>query len=270
MANFYEEVLKMIAQGQKGAAATIINTVGSVPREVGAKMLIREDGSFWGTVGGGCLEAKVWQEARLVIKEEKPRIIHIDLTGREAEELGMLCGGVMDIYIEPIIPPPRVYIFGGGHISLYLSKLSSLVGFQVTVIDDRPQFANKERFPEANEVIAEKFSAVFGNLKIDQASYVVIVTRGHTYDQEILEWALGTKAKYIGMIGSRKKVQTVYKNLQEKGIPPEDLQKVHAPIGLDIGALTPEEIAIAIVAEMIAVRRKGEISKGSSSKEKMI
>ncbi len=258
MSNFYEEVLKMMAQGQKGAAATIINTLGSTPREVGAKMLIREDGSFWGTVGGGRLEAKVWEEAQKIMRAEKPLILHFDLTGKEAEELGMICGGVMDIYIEPVIPPPRAYIFGGGHISLYLAKLTSMVGFQVTIIDDRLQFASKERFPEADEVIAEEYSLAFSKLKINQASYVVIVTRGHAYDQEVLEWALKTKAKYIGMIGSRKKIQTIFKNLQEKGFAPEDLQRVHAPIGLDIGALTPEEIAVAIVAEMIAVRRKGK------------
>lgn len=257
MANFYEEVLKMISQGQKGATATIINTMGSTPREVGAKMLIRENGSIWGTIGGGCLEAEVWQEAKKVMEEEKPRIVHFDLTGKEAEELGMICGGVMDIYIEPVIPQPQVYIFGGGHISLYLSKFSSLVGFQVTVIDDRPQFANKERFPEAEEVLAEEFSSAFNKLKINQASYVVVVTRGHIYDQEVLEWALHTEAIYIGMIGSRKKIQTIYKNLQEKGLSLESLQRVHAPIGLDIGALTPKEIAVAIVAEMIAIRRKG-------------
>ncbi len=269
MSNFYEEVLKLIALGQKGAVATIINTTGSTPREAGAKMLIREDGSIWGTVGGGCLEARVWQEARKIMQEEKPRILHLDLTGKEAEDLGLICGGVMDVYIEPVLPPPRVFIFGGGHISLYLAKLTSMVGFQVTVIDDRPEFASKERFPEADEVIAEEFSSIFRRLKINLGSYVVIVTRGHTYDQEVLEWALKTKAKYIGMIGSRKKIQTIYKNLQEKGFPAEDFLRVHAPIGLDIGALTPEEIAVAIVAEMIAVRRKGQEIKKEVNKEEI-
>jgi xanthine dehydrogenase accessory factor len=176
----------------------------------------------------------------------------------------MICGGVMDIYVEPIVPAPRVYIFGGGHISLFVSKISSMAGFQVVVIDERPQFANKERFPDADEVIAEDFEMVLPKLKVNQSSYLVIVTRGHTYDQEVLDWALGQQVRYIGMIGSRMKVRTVYDNLKGKGIKPEQLERVHAPIGLDLGALTPEEIAVSIVAEMIKVRReKGGKNTGS-------
>ncbi len=260
MADFYEEILKLRSEGKSGALATIVSAKGSTPREVGAKMLILQDGKFLGTVGGGCMEAEVWQEAMKVMAEDKPKTIHLDLTGKNAEEGGMICGGVMDVYIEPLSPPPRVTIFGGGHISVFLSKISSMVGFQVMVVDDRPQFANKERFPEADEVVAEEFPFVFPKLKVNKSSYLVIVTRGHAYDQEVLEWALGQEVKYIGMIGSRKKIQTVYNALKEKGIRNEQLQQVHAPIGLSIGALTPEEIAVSIVAEMIQVRRqkKGE------------
>ena len=260
MSDFYEEILKLRSEGKSGALATIVSTKGSTPREIGAKMLILEDGKFLGSVGGGCMEAEVWQEAMKVMAEDRPKTIHLDLTGKEAEEGGMICGGVMDIYIEPIAPPPRVFIFGGGHISLFVSKMSTMVGFQVVVVDDRPQFANQERFPEADEVIAEEFPFVFPKLKVNKSSYLVIVTRGHAYDQEVLEWALGQEVKYIGMIGSRKKIQTVYDALKQKGIPPDQLQRVYAPIGLNIGALTPEEIAVSIVAQMIQVRRhkKGE------------
>lgn len=256
MSDFFEEILKIKEEGKSAALATIIGTRGSTPREVGAKMLILEDGKILGTIGGGCLEAEVWQEAMKIIKEEKPRTVHFDLTDKKAEDNGMICGGVMDIYIEPIVPTPKVFIFGGGHISLSLAKICALVGFQVAVIDDRPQFANKERFPEAEEVIAEEFSFVLPRLKINRSSYLVIVTRGHAYDQEVLEWALNTEARYLGMIGSRKKIKTVYDNLTAKGIPTEKIQKVHAPVGLNIGALTPEEIAVSIVAEMIQERRK--------------
>jgi len=255
MPDLFDEILKIRAEGRRGVVATIISTKGSTPRETGAKMLILEDGKFLGSVGGGCMEAEVWQEAMKVMAEDKPRTIHLDLTGRNAEEGGMICGGVMDIYIEPIAPSPRVFIFGGGHISLSLSKMSTMVGFQAVVVDDRPQFANKERFPEADEVIAEEFPLVLPKLKVNPASYLVIVTRGHAYDQEVLEWALKQDAKYIGMIGSRKKIQTVYNELKEKGFKTEQFQRVHAPIGLDIGAVTPEEIAVSIVAEMIQVRR---------------
>ena len=154
MPDLFDEILRLRAEGRRGAVATIISTKGSTPRETGAKMLILEDGKFLGSVGGGCMEAEVWQEAMKVMAEDKPKTIHLDLTGRKAEEGGMICGGVMDIYIEPITPSSRVFIFGGGHISLSLSKMSTMVGFQAVVVDDRPQFANKERFPEADEVIA--------------------------------------------------------------------------------------------------------------------
>lgn len=253
--DLYEEIVKLKAEGKRGALATIIGTRGSTPREMGAKMLILEDGRIFGSVGGGCLEAEVWQEAMKAIAEEKPRNVHFDLTGKDAEESGMICGGVMDLYIEPVVPTPQVFIFGGGHISLYVSKISAMAGFEVVVIDDRPQFASRERFPEAQEVIAEEFPFVFPKLRVNPSSYLVIVTRGHAYDQEVLEWAVGTPAKYIGMIGSRRKIQTVYSGLKEKGIAAEKLKSVHAPIGLNIAAVTPEEIAVAIVAEMIAVRR---------------
>lgn len=256
MSDFYEEIMKIVSEGNNAAVVTVIGTKGSTPREMGAKMLIREDGKIWGTVGGGCMEAEVWQEAMKAIREEKPRTVHFDMTGKEAEESGMICGGVMDLYIEPIVPTPRVFIFGGGHISQFVSRISAMVGFQVAVVDDRPQFANKDRFPEAQEVIAEEFPLALPKLKMNKSIYVVIVTRGHAYDQDVLEWAVGTDARYIGMIGSRKKIQTVYKNLEEKGIPREKFQRVHAPIGLNIGGVTPEEIAVSIVAEMIEERRK--------------
>lgn len=256
MSDFLEEILKIKEEGRNAALATIVGTKGSTPREVGAKMLILENGKILGTIGGGCLEAEVWQEAMKIIKEEKPRTVHFDLTGQKAEEAGMICGGVMDIYIEPIVPSPKVFIFGGGHISLFLAKISAMIGFQVAVIDDRPQFANQERFPEAEEVIAEEFPFALPKLKVNRSSYLVIVTRGHAFDQEVLEWALGKETRYLGMIGSRKKLKTVYDNLAAKGIPPEKFKRVHAPVGLDIGALTPEEIAVAIAAEMIQERRK--------------
>ncbi len=256
MSDFYEEILRIKTEGSRAAIATIVATRGSTPREVGAKMLIHENGKMLGTIGGGCMEAGVWQEAMKVMKGNKPKTIHFDLTGREAEESGMICGGVMDIYIEPILPTPKVFIFGGGHVSLFVCRMSHMIGFQVAVIDDRPLFANQERFPEAEEVIAEEFPLALPKLLVNSSAYLVIVTRGHAYDQEVLEWALSKEVKYIGMIGSRKKIQTVFQNLREKGFTPGQLQRVHAPIGLNIGALTPEEIAVSIVAEMIQVHRE--------------
>jgi xanthine dehydrogenase accessory factor len=194
------------------------------------------------------------------MREETPRTFHHDLTGKEAAGAGMICGGVLDIYIEPIIPSPTVFIFGGGHISLFVSKISAMAGFEVAVIDDRTEFANTERFPEAEQVIAGTFSLTFPQLKVNRSSYLVIVTRGHAGDQEVLEWALSTEARYIGMIGSKKKIRTIYQNLEKKGIAQEQMQRVFAPIGLEIGALTPEEIAVSIVAQLIQVRRELQVS----------
>jgi xanthine dehydrogenase accessory factor len=256
--DFYEEVLKIKREGKKATLATIVRTQGSTPREVGAKMLVHEDGSISGTIGGGRLEAAVIKEALDTMATGEPRTVHHDLTDPEASEVGMICGGTLEIYLEPILSGPKVFLFGGGHVSLPVARLSKMVGFRVAVIDDRPEFANQERFPGAEEVIAEEFASALGKLAVNPSSYLVILTRGHSFDQKILEWALETKAGYIGMIGSRKKVQAIFTNLKEKGVPQEKLNAVHSPIGMDIGAQTPEEIAVSIVAEMIRERRKGE------------
>ena len=256
MADLYEEILKIKSEGKRGVVATIVRAQGSTPREVGAKMLIREDGTCQDTIGGGRLEAEVMREAAKTLGEGKPRTIRYDLS-QESSDVGMICGGNVEVYLEPIIPVPKVFIFGGGHVSLPVAHMSKMAGFGVSVIDDRSQFANPERFPEAEEVFAEEFSSALKKLRVNRESYLVIVTRGHAYDQEVLEWAMGTPARYIGMIGSRKKVQTVFDNLRAKGLSPEKLEQVHAPIGIDIGSETPAEIAVSIVAEMIRERRKG-------------
>ena len=252
----YEEIVRLRTGGRSSALATIIGTQGSAPRETGAKMLVRDDGTILGTIGGGSLEGLVIGEAMLAMRDGQPRTIHYDLTGADRDRTGMICGGVLDVYIEPIVPAPTVLIFGGGHISLTLSKISVMAGFEVTVIDDREEFANTQSFPEAKRLIVAPFSDAFPQLNVNRSSYLVIVTRGHAGDQEVLEWALTTDAFYIGMIGSREKVRTINQNLEEKGISKEALLRVHAPISLEIGALTPQEIAVAIVAQMIQVRRK--------------
>ncbi|MBI2935009.1 MAG: XdhC family protein [Chloroflexi bacterium] len=269
MPDVFEEIVKIKREGGEAALATIVVTRGSTPREQGSKMLIKKDGTVIGSVGGGCTEAEVWQEAMKVIEEGKPKVMHFDMTGRNAEEEGMICGGTMDVYLEPIIAHPVVYIFGGGHISVPISKIAGIAGFDVVVIDDRPGYANRERFPEAQNVIAREFSQAFPELPVNKASYIVIVTRGHAHDEEVLEWAVKTPAKYIGMIGSKKKVRTVYSHIIERGGSEEALNRVHAPIGLGIHAQTPEEIAVSIVAEMIRERRGGgegaEVASSSST-----
>jgi xanthine dehydrogenase accessory factor len=254
MLEIYQEIAKVIAEGGEIAVATVVSTTGSTPREVGAKMLVRADRSIVGSIGGGSIEAAVINKAIEVIKRGQPQLAHFSLTAEEGE-IGMICGGDTDVFIEPILPPHTLYIFGGGHISLSLAKIGKLVGLRVAVIDDRPEYANAERFPDADSILVEDFSHVFPKLKIDKSSYLIIVTRGHKYDELVLEQALKTNAKYIGMIGSKTKNKTVFSHLLAKGIPQQLLDTVHAPIGLDIFAHTPEEIALSILAEIVRVRR---------------
>ncbi len=257
MEDIYQEIVRVKAEGGEAALVTIVSASGSTPREEGAKMLVRPDGSIFGTIGGGSLEARVIKEAIGVIKEGKPKHHHFTLTAKGAGELGMICGGDTEVFIEPILTPSTLYIFGGGHIALALAKMGKLCGFNIAVIDDRPEFANTERFPEAEVILAEKFTESFSKLKINRLSYIVIVTHGHKHDEVVLEWAVGTPARYIGMIGSKTKVKTVFSHLLSRGITKEQLDEVHSPIGLEIGAQTPEEIAVSILAEVIKVRRSG-------------
>jgi len=256
--DIYEEILKLRQEGRRGAVATIVNVRGSIPSFETAKMLVRDDGSIAGTIGGGCVEAEVWQAAREVMETEKPRSLTFNLNQDPKYDTGLVCGGTLDIFIEPVLPPALLYIFGAGHVSVNLYKTAKNAGFDVTVVDDRDAYANCERFPEAKEVIAEDFEKAMAKLSPSESSYIVIVTRGHRDDMRVLRWAVQTRARYIGMIGSKRKTITIFRELVKEGLSPELFERVHAPVGLDIGAITPEEIAVAITAELIAVRRHAE------------
>lgn len=352
--DIYTEIIEALKGEERLALATLIHRVGSAPRAQGAKYLIRADGRTAGSIGGGCVEAEVWQEAQEVLREDKRKVLHFRLTPEDSAGSGMICGGNIDIFLEPlkagflkiyqeikrikqeggagilatlissdesisygdgtklliitsgerfgsllgekgleeevvkeserllkekkpevrvflkgdkkievllepILSEPTVFLFGAGHISQQLAPLAKKVDFKVVVIDDREMFANFERFPEADEVLVTEFERSFDQLSVDESSYLVIITRGHLYDEIVLEQALKTRARYIGMIGSRKKIQTLFNHLLEKGVSKEDLNRVHAPIGVEIHAETPEEIAISIIAELIKVKR----SKGN-------
>jgi xanthine dehydrogenase accessory factor len=349
MEDIYSEIVKALEKKEKLALATLITRVGSAPRAVGAKYLVKGDGTSSGSIGGGCVEAEVWQEAQKVMEKGKGGILHFELTSEQLAEGGLICGGNINIFLEPlreellniykeaarirkkggsailatlvsmdgnfpkgegskilmktsgekvgsllggvelekkilsegevilrekkpkvlvfshkdrrmkillepVFSEPTVYIFGGGHVSEQLAPLAKKVHFKVVVIDDREMFANRERFPEVDEVIVSEFEKCFDQLNIDDSSYIVIVTRGHLYDGFVLEQAVKSKARYIGMIGSKKKIRTLYDNLMGKGMTKEILDRVHAPIGIDINSETPEEIAVSIVAELIKVR----------------
>lgn len=256
--DIYEEIVQLRRDGRRGAIATIVNVRGSIPSFKTAKMLVRDDGSIVGTIGGGCVEAEVWQVAREVMESEKPRTLSFNLNQDPKYDTGLLCGGTLDIFIEPVLPPALLYIFGAGHVSVNLYKVAKDAGFEVTVVDDREAYSNRERFPEAKEVIAEDFDQAMARLTPNESSYIVIVTRGHRDDMRVLRWAVQTPARYIGMIGSKRKTIAVFRELTKEGLSPELFERVHAPVGLDIGAITPEEIAVAIAAELIATRRHAE------------
>jgi len=256
--DLYEEIVRLRKDGRRGAVATIVNVRGSIPSFKTAKMLVRDDGSILGTIGGGCVEAEVWQAAREVMESEKPRTLTFDLNQDPKYDTGLVCGGTLEIFVEPILPPAELFIFGAGHVAASLYKVARIAGFDVTIIDDREAYANRERFPEAQQVIAEDFDKAAAKLLPSESSYIVIVTRGHRDDMRMLRWAVQTPARYIGMIGSKRKTITIFKELQNEGLAAHLFDRVHAPVGLDIGAITPEEIAVSITAELIAARRKVE------------
>lgn len=354
MSDIYREIIEGLRRKEKVVLATLIARVGSAPRAVGAKYLIREDGTTLGSIGGGCVEAEVWQQAQDVMEKDRAGVLHFKLTAAQLAQGGLICGGnidvlveplregfldvyeevlrirergetgvlvtliaidgkppegkackalfkssgekvgffydgealeqeisgemagllkekrprvlslkaegegspwkTMEVLLEPVFAEPTVYLFGAGHVSKEIVPLAKRVHFKVVVIDDREMFANRERFPEADEIVVRDFEKSFEGLQMDAQSYIVIVTRGHLYDGLVLEQAIGTDARYIGMIGSKKKIETLYRNLMARGIPKEKLDRVYAPIGIDINSETPEEIAVSIVAQLIKVR----------------
>lgn len=253
--DLFEELVRLRRLGQKCALATIVEVNGSIPSFESAKMLVREDGSIAGTIGGGCVEAEVWNAAREVMETERPRNLRFSLGQDAAYDNGLICGGQLNVFVEPVIPQPEALIFGAGHVSKAISKIATLAGFSTVIIDNREQFANADRFPEAASIHAAEYEDVFPKLQAGSSTYVVIVTRGHRDDMRVLRWAATTEARYIAMIGSKRKTIAVVRELEKEGIEQKALERIWAPMGLDIGAVTPEEIAVAVVAEMVAVRR---------------
>lgn len=356
MSELFSKIEQELAAGRAACLATIVAQQGSAPRSLGTSFLVLADGGIWGTIGGGLLEARVIEAAGQALGQRRAELLDFQLSGEDAAQTEMICGGRLQVYLEPLLPDdnaavglwgmaaraagqareqgraimatllrpgpseglagrrflwragqllwpgpqqapsglpgellsnfeaistkrhpclwtmppgspggdyfflepifnqPVVYICGGGHISLCLAPLVKMAGFGLVVIDDRPEFAAQGRFAMADQVLVRDFGEVFRGLEIGPQSYLVIVTRGHLHDKEVLAQALAQPAAYVGMIGSRRKRQLIYQALEAEGIDPERLAWVRSPIGLAIGAETPEEIAISIVAELIAAR----------------
>lgn len=347
----YLEISSYLERGEGLVLARIVKQLGSAPRGVGTRCLVLKDGSVVGTIGGGMLEYLVCEGAKEALARGKTRLLNFRLQGEDVAKTDMLCGGRVDVYLEPLdpqdldcrelfarlqaakkssrgvflltrvadgqdpsqpgarillgqeevpealpdefkvlwehlpktrpalvemeggfpvfweplVPSEVLYLFGAGHISTFLAPLASMVGFSVVVIDDREEFANRERFPSAEEILVLSPEEAMERISLDSGSYVAIITRGHIHDASVLRRVLRAQAAYVGMIGSRRKKAVVYKALMEEGMPREALEGVHCPIGLDIGAETPEEIAVSIVAELIQERARIQGLRGSQA-----
>ena len=233
---------------------TVVRVQGSTPQRAGAKMLVFADGRTVGTIGGGCYENEALWKAREAIGSGKPALLHFELNDDFAQENGLICGGRMDVHVDPLEPTPHLYIVGAGHVGWHLGRAAAEAGFRIHVVDDREKFANVERFPGA-EIAVEPIPEWLHRADIPASAYVVVVTRGHTHDLDAMRALAARDLKYLGLIGSRAKVARIADALFEEGMPPECIERVHAPIGLNIGAVTPAEIAVSILAELIAVRR---------------
>jgi xanthine dehydrogenase accessory factor len=362
MRAFFQELAESMEKGETVALATIVKRRGSVPREVGAKMIVHPGGAITGTVGGGCGEAEIWRSALSAIESGQPQSVYVDLTEEIALSSQGVCGGtyevfvqpwssqprlaaidlpmneyartaeaalaanqaialvtvvhatgswrarlgaqmlvredgtmigtlnlgkalepairqaaldatrkgapgvveyagpedsVAEVFFDPFLPRPQLVIVGAGHIAVPLAQLASSLDFEVTVIDDRASFANKERFPQASQIIVGGAETALRGLTITPRSHLVLVTRAHSHDVEALRAVIDSEAAYIGMIGSQRRVWAVYKLLHDEGIPAEKLARVRAPIGLDLGGNTPAEIALCIMAEIVMLRRGG-------------
>ena len=250
----FAAVANALERGEPAALVTIVAARGSTPQRVGAKMLVFGDGRIVGTIGGGCYENDAFWKAREAIASRRPELVHYELDDDFAQETGLICGGQMDVYIEPIEPSPELYVIGAGHVGFHLARVAHEVGFRVHVVDDREKFANRERFPDAVEIVVDDIPAWIGRTPLPAHAYAVVVTRGHTNDLEALRALAPRELRYLGLIGSRAKVARIYDQLVADQMAPDTLKHVHAPIGLDIGAVTPQEIAVSILAELIAVK----------------
>ena len=265
--DIFEEIVRLRAEGIPAALATIVGTRGSTPGRATMRLLVLADGTFLGTVGGGCLEAEVYDTALQVLADEKPQSLKFRLTEKDSPDSGLMCGGEVTIFVEPITTPV-LWIFGGGHVSKALGQIASLAGFRVTIVDDRDAYATSERFPEAHGTVVAAFPEAVAQMPIQQNSYAIAVTRGHKEDGVVLEafakrFAAGEQLKFLGMIGSKTKQALLWKQLRAAGVGEEFLDSVRTPMGVYLGGRTHEEIAVSVVAELIAVRRLGHDLKGS-------
>ena len=261
----FRALTEALGRGEATALVTIIRAQGSTPQRVGAKMLVFADGRTVGTIGGGCYENDAFWKARDAIETRRPQVARYELSDDFAEESGLICGGQMEVYIDPVEPAPQLYLIGAGHVGYHLARIARTVGFRIHVVDDREKFANAERFPDADEIVVDSIPDWLHRATLPPHAYAVVVTRGHRHDLDALRALAARDLRYIGLIGSKAKIARIYDALRAESMPAECLRRVYAPIGLDIGAVTPQEIAVSILGELIAVKygKTGDVDGGS-------
>ncbi len=250
-----QELIQALQNNKLAALATVVRTRGASPRQAGSKMLVYPDGSIVGTVGGGEMEMRVIAEAQGALRDGKPRYLDMTLSNEQRGD-PMICGGEMEIFVEPITLAPTLVLVGAGHIGAAVAQLAQQTGFRVVALDDRPEFITPENFPHADERITGDIVEKIHTVDITPQTYIVFVTRAHTLDAALLGAVVEKDAAYIGMLGSERRVLTVKNLLQQQGVSQTALARVHAPIGIEIHAETPQEIAVSIMAEIIQVKRQ--------------
>jgi xanthine dehydrogenase accessory factor len=254
--NIYKNVSDLEDSGEGGVLCTIIKSSGSTPRHQGSKILIYPDGKFIGSVGGGEIESRIITEALEAYKSRKSKILNYSLVKPQEGDPG-ICGGQVEVYVEPILPKPKLIIIGAGHVGKALAHLGRWLDYNVLLSDDRPEFCNPEMVPEANGYYPIAMAAIPDQININPQTYFVLTTRGSKIDVDGLEPLLETEATYIGIIGSKRRWALTRKTLIERGVPEEKLNRVHSPIGLDLNAETPEQIAVSIIAEIMMLQYHG-------------
>ena len=249
--HIYEEIVRLKRSGEPFALATVTENSGSSPRKAGAKMLLRRDGTTMGSVGGGRVESETISAAKAALQDGSPRNISFVLS----EEHGFACGGAMTVYVEPQRSASQLVMFGAGHVGRAVAALAKGCGFQVTVVDERTEYANHGELPGADELICAPVEETFGRLKFGADSFVVVATPGHLSDFAAVRGALASEAGFIGLLGSRRKREALIAALSAEGYSEEQRARVVTPVGMEIGAETPEELAVSIVGQLIRVRR---------------
>jgi xanthine dehydrogenase accessory factor len=256
MKTIFQALAEVEQNNGTAALCTVVNSEGSTPRHLGSKMLVYPDGHFIGTVGGGDMEHRVLDEARLAIADGRARRLSYTLAEPARGDPGV-CGGQVEVFVEPILPSPKLVVIGGGHVGRAVAHLARWLGFRVAVSDDRPEFCTPEANPDAQEFFPVPMEELPSHLDITPRTYLVLTTRSVAVDVPGLPALLDTKAGYIGVIGSRRRWATAVKELKARGIPDEKIARIHSPMGLELHAETPEEIAVSIMAEILMLRDSG-------------